>query len=336
LFEVNFLSLQLTSVEAVVVLSDLVRVLAWSWHLDRARPVRVHVAEPVSQVLEFPLGEVFGLVKTHVEVNRSDATLRGLLWNQEEVKSLIFVILDELLVNDAAGWRVLDGSSIPASHEHSLVDPLVDHGQSDGRSAAHLVVQGLQGLLELTDLLGDDLVSHLVTHTISVDDDLGWSLALMAVLELLNGGDQASIEIILDQLLVLGLDDDVRVVLSLVRIGSSAESNDTFLSCMAHIDSDDHDSFGVHECWPLHPETLTTHLGVNLLHDVGSNRHVHPSEGVLLDALSHNVKAREYFFDLGVVTRSIQDEESKVVRVVLATSLVLKLIEVLLNGNIHP
>lgn len=329
--------LELPSVEAVVILRDLVRVLARSWHLDRARPVRVHVAEPISQVLEFLPREVFRLVETHVEVNWSDATLRGLLRNQEEVKSLgTLVVLDEVLVDDTTRWWVFGGPTVSASHEHPLVDPLVDHGQGHGRRAADLVVQGLKGLLELADLLVDDLLSHLVTDSISVDDDLGWPLTLMAVLELLNGSDKASIEVLLNQLLVLLLDDNVRVVLGLMRVGSGAEAHDTLLSGMADIDSDDHDLLLVHELGPLHPQALSAHLGVDLFHDVGSDRHVHPSEGALLDALSHDVELREHLFDLWVVGGSVQDEESEVVRVVFAATLGLELVEVLLDGSIHP
>lgn len=329
--------LELPSVEAVVILGDLVRVLAWSWHLDRARPVRVHVAEPISQVLEFLPREVFRLVETHVEVNWSDATLRGLLWNQEEVKSLgSLVVLDEVLVNDTTRWWVFGGSTVSTSHEHSLVDPLVDHGQGDGRRAADLVVQGLEGLLELAHLLVDDLLSHLVTDTISVDDDLSWSLTLMAVLELLNGSDKASIEILLNQLLVLLLDDNVREVLGLMWVGSGAEAHDTLLSRVADIDSNDHDLFLVHELGPLHSQALTAHLRVDLLHDVGGNRHVHPSKGALLDALSHDVELREDLFNLRVVGGSVQDEQSEVVRVVAAATLGLELVEVLLDRSIHP
>lgn len=118
--------LELTFVELVVVFCNLVCILARSWNLDGARPVTVHVAESVGQVFELFLGEVSRLIQTHIEVNRSHASLSGQLWNKEEVKLFYsFAVFDQLVIDDATWWRVLYRSSISPSNKHSLVDSLV-------------------------------------------------------------------------------------------------------------------------------------------------------------------------------------------------------------------
>lgn len=97
--------------------------------------------------------------------------MSGLLGYQEEVEALVVVlVLNELAVDDTTGLRVA-GLAVSVLDEHSLVDSLVDHNKSDGWHR-ELVVEWLDCFLELGDLLGDDLVSHLLSDTVSVDDDL--------------------------------------------------------------------------------------------------------------------------------------------------------------------
>lgn len=59
-----------------VEVGDLVGVLAWSRHLDRARPVEVEVAQRVGQRLQLNLLQR-GLVQGHVEMRGQHATLVG-------------------------------------------------------------------------------------------------------------------------------------------------------------------------------------------------------------------------------------------------------------------
>ena len=163
-----------------MVLCDLVGVLAGSRHFDASAPVRVHVAERVSHVLQALLADVLRLVQTHVEVSGSHATLRRLLRHQEEVEaSVVLLVLNQRRVDDAA-WRwVLHSSAVSALDEHPLVDPLVHNNQSDWWDSRQLVVEGLQDLLELLDFLFNDLVSHTFSNSISVDDDLRGKVSLV-------------------------------------------------------------------------------------------------------------------------------------------------------------
>jgi hypothetical protein len=52
LFQVYLVLSQASTIERVMILSNLMSVLARSRHFDRSRPVGVHVAESVSHVLK--------------------------------------------------------------------------------------------------------------------------------------------------------------------------------------------------------------------------------------------------------------------------------------------
>ena len=75
-----------------------------------------------------------------------------------------------------------------------------------------MVVERSEGILELGDLLLDDLVSHHVANSVSIDDDLVRELTLVVVSELIASGDDASIQLGLDELNILWVDDDVIIV----------------------------------------------------------------------------------------------------------------------------
>lgn len=197
-------------VETVVVLGNLVCILAWSWHLDGAGPVGVHVAESVSHILKRLLGEILRLIQADVEVGWRHTSLSCLLRNQEEIEALVvLLVLNEVGIDDAARLWVLHASAVWSLDKHPLVDSLVDYDQSDWWDSCDGVVDRLQHLLELRDLLLNDLISHSLTNTISVDDDLRWKIALILIRKALDGVDHASIEILFHNLLILCLDDDV-------------------------------------------------------------------------------------------------------------------------------
>ena len=197
----------------------------------------------------------------------SHTSLGGLLRHQIEVELLsTLVVLDELGVNNTTWLRILS-FTVPSSNKHSLVDSLVDDYQSDGWWTTDLVVEWLESFLELANFLINDLVSHLSANTIPIDNNLSW-LFSMITLEGFDCLDQAAIEILLYKFLVLGLDDDVRVVRGLMLICRSAKSNDTLLSSVTHINSNNHDLLLVHELRHFHSERLSSNFRVNLLHDV--------------------------------------------------------------------
>jgi len=191
-------ALELPAIETVMVLSYLVSVLAWSWHFDGAGPVGVHIAEAIGEVLKCLPRNVLGLVEAHIVMNWGDTSLSGLLWNQIEVELISsIVVLDELGVNNTSWLRILS-FSISTCNKHSLVDSFVHNDQSDWRWSTDLVVERFESFFELANFLLNNLVSHLSTDTIPVDNNLGWLLSIVVVGELFDSLDQATIKILLD------------------------------------------------------------------------------------------------------------------------------------------
>lgn len=115
--------------------------------------------------------DVLSLIQADEEVSWCDTALCCLLWYQKEVEALVVIlILYQLAVDDTSRLRVR-GLTIRSLDEHSLVDPFV-HNHKSEIWHGELVVEWPHSFFELSDLLRDDLVSHLLTDTISVDDDL--------------------------------------------------------------------------------------------------------------------------------------------------------------------
>lgn len=100
----------------------------------------------------------------------------------------------------------------------------------------------LHDLCELLELVGDDLGSHRVTDSISVDEDVVWELALVVVSESL----ESALEVLLeharadDLLAFLALRARLGVVLAHVLIVGGTEANDALLSFVADVDADKH------------------------------------------------------------------------------------------------
>jgi hypothetical protein len=205
-------------------LSNLVRKLTNSRDLDGTRPVGVHECLAEGQVLDILFRDIsMGLVELHIEVSRSDAADGGLLRDHEEVIAVVVEVLNQLLVDDGTRWWV-DNLSTSILTEHSLVDPLVHDDQSDLRRI-HLVVLLKKSKLNLSHLLVDTMLHLLLTETISEDYDL-IRQPFMVENEFIECLAEASVKVLLDNLLVLGLKDDVRVVTCELLVGCCHEAYD--------------------------------------------------------------------------------------------------------------
>lgn len=186
LFQVYLVLSQASTIERVMILSNLMSVLARSRHFDRSWPVGVHVAECVSHVLKIWLRDVFWLVQADKEMDWGHTSLSGLLRHKEKVKFFVTVaVLNKVGIDDWARWWIIT-LAISSLNEHSLVDPLVDNDESDWRRSTNLVIERLESFLELSDLFINDLFSHLLSNSISIDDQFGRSFTTMIGLELLH------------------------------------------------------------------------------------------------------------------------------------------------------
>ena len=129
----------------------------------------------------------------------------GLLRNQKEVIALIILVLNQLLVNDSSWWRVDNLTSIFT--EHPLIYSFVDDNQSN-LWRIHLIVSVLEYFFELDNLFLQDLLSLLLPCSISVDDEL-IRKATTVHFKIIESSFQALVQVFFDDLLVLGLKDDV-------------------------------------------------------------------------------------------------------------------------------
>lgn len=132
----------------------------------------------------------------------------------------------------------------------------------------------LDNFLELSYLFLDDLPSHCISDSVSVDDEV-IRVQLLRVLSFigLNGGSQSIFKLGVDNLLSLFLQNLVRVVLAHLWVDGSTEANNGLLALMAYIDSNEH-SVWRNFLGEFQVVEVSTELGVHLSQNVGGNRQV--------------------------------------------------------------
>lgn len=261
---------------------------AWGGDLDWVSPVIVVVAQGVGEIQDGILGDLRG-VRCNVEMSWLDGTLGDRVRNKEEVEGSIndFWLLDESLV-DVGTLRWIGDTSISTHLEESLSNSLVDNDQSvlwkDWLLSLIEAVLLLNDLVELLKLMADDLSSHWITNTISVDENVVWEVALIVVSEGLEG----TLEVLLkntrtdDLLTLLTLWTSLCVVFTHVLVVSGAETNNGLLTLMANINTNKHSL-----SWDLLSEVqspqVTTKFSVDLSQDIDIDSIV-----VFLDGLTGN------------------------------------------------
>lgn len=160
-------------------------------------------------------------------------------------------MLDQRSVYNATRWRVVK-SSVGLLDKEALGNAFVYDNNRNGGEFIYGVVEVLDHSLELGDFRGQHLFSHRITDTITVDDEVGGLGTLVLVLEDVNGFADEVLHFVLDNFLSLGLYDVVRVVLRHGFVGGSCKSNHGLFSRVAHVDTNEHGSAGVHHRRELH------------------------------------------------------------------------------------
>ena len=151
---------------------DLVGVHARGGHLDRASPVEVVMTQVEGQLLNLELGEG-RLVQGNEEVRGTHASLSASDRNEEEIEFFVRLLrlLNQVAVDDAAAGWVAE-AVVAVENEERLNNPLVDDQKSDLGAGGRLVVDLVEGGLELDDFTINDLGALSSTHTISENDDV--------------------------------------------------------------------------------------------------------------------------------------------------------------------
>lgn len=129
--------------------------------------------------------------------------------------------------------------------EEPLSDTLVHDDQSHVGKGVALVLRVVlvsKDLLKLVQLELDDLLSHGIADTITIDEDVVRQCAAVVVLV----GCESAAEVLLqdvrrdDLLALLTLRAGLSVVLAQERIVGGHETNDTLLALVANIDTNEH------------------------------------------------------------------------------------------------
>ena len=116
--------------------------------------------------------------------------------------------LNEITVDNAATGRVVQ--TIVAIHnEEVLDDTLVDDHKGDFWLYTCLVIHFVAGCGELGNLGIDDLLSLSSTHTVAIDNDVGWEIVLVVLGELFDTLLESSLHLSCDYLLALLLDEEI-------------------------------------------------------------------------------------------------------------------------------
>ena len=94
-------------------------------------------------------------------------------------------------------------------HEEALSDPLVHDDECDLWVRSRLVVELIDGLLELWDLFRKAEVALSITQTISIDDEVSWVFSGVLLSKDLDGILDRIFHLSLDDLLSFLLDDEL-------------------------------------------------------------------------------------------------------------------------------
>lgn len=177
--------------------------------------------------------------------------------------------IDEALVDDAAGGWVR-WLAVLVLHKEALRDPLVHDDYGDFWFLVLVAVNLLDRALKLGNLARQNLASLSIGHTIPVDDEVSWELAIIPIGKsqdsLLEGVPHA----VLDNLLTLLLDQVLRVVLGHLLVDARREANNRLWPRMTHINANQHGTLALEGLRELQVIQVTTSFAVDLTQDVRS------------------------------------------------------------------
>lgn len=278
--------------------SDFVCKHAWRWDLDSVVPVVVIVTKSVGEVENSWLRDL-RRVLGNIEMSWLHGTLGDWMWDQEEVKLTIFNfrLLDEACIDVGSLRRVLDElvallglSLLEKSLSHTFVNN--DECYFRRNERLDLILRQLfvfsfgifsfllsfllleqsiffsHDLMELVKFLIDNHLSHRITNSITIDENVFRHRAIEVSIAL-----ECSLEVVRKHtwrdnfLTFLRLGSSLCVILTKVWIVSSTETNSALFTFMADINTNKH-SFVGDFCSKGHTPQISTNFCVHLSNDV--------------------------------------------------------------------
>jgi hypothetical protein len=251
--------------------SDLVSKHTRCGDLDSVSPIVIVVTEGIGEVEDSVFGEE-GCVFCDVEMSRFSSSLCDGMGDQEEVEFSInnFSLFNEPGINISSLRRIDNVSS--SDLEESLSDSLVDENESDLRGFGHSwweIVLLSNDLLELLKLQVDDHLSHGITNSISVDENVVRHSSFVEVSVALEGLREIILEDVSfnEFLTFFGLRGWAGIILAHVGVIGSNETDQTLFAFMADVNSNQH-GFLWDFSSEVHSPEVTTEFGIDLSEDV--------------------------------------------------------------------
>ena len=124
-------------------------------------------------------------------------------------------------------------------NKESLSDPLIDDNHRNEGLRLGLVVGLIDGLAQLSDFLLEDLPSHCITDTISVDEEV-LRIISVVVIKTSESTFDAVLQLAVDDLPTLWLNDALRVVLTATFVDSGTETDNGVRACMTDVNANKH------------------------------------------------------------------------------------------------
>lgn len=159
-----------------------------------------------------------------------------------------------------------------------------------------------QDLLQLIELEVNNLLSHGVSDTITIDEDVVGELSSIEVSVGLKGTTEVLLKNVWGNnfLALLSLRTGLSVVLAKEGVVGCDETNDTLLSLVANVDTDKH-GLGWDVFAEVHSPEITSEFGIDLSDNVQVDAVVIPVDRLASDELRDNGVVRVYFiFDGGI------------------------------------
>jgi hypothetical protein len=228
---VNFLSWGLSTSLGLLSCSDrhkkfchLVGILTWGWHLDRACPIEIKVAQSKCQVLKFLFSQARWIPR-NIKMSWKNTPLICSRWCQKEIEffTLLIMTFDEPFVNDAPRRRIRK-TALAVLNKETLWNPLIHNNDRDLRPVVLFDIQKIDCFLKLRNLTCQYLIALSITHSVSVNYKVCWELTIMMNSKLLNRLHNAITHIIFNNLLSLPLNQVISVILTHLSVGACSKA----------------------------------------------------------------------------------------------------------------
>lgn len=241
------------------------RILTRGWYFYCSSPVKVKVTQSKCQMLYFTLFKR-RIVLWNIEMHWLDTTLVRSSRSKEEIKFVFRIVtFNQILINKTA-WRWVWQVTSTICNEESLRDSFIYNDNCDLRACLYFVeVSRFDRSFKLRDFVFKNLISLSITNTISVYNNVGWTLILVVRLKSLDCFNDWLNHVCSHKFLAFLLNKMLTVVLRHFTVDACRKANNWVRAWMAYINTDKHCPFLIKYLRELHVVQISTNFTVHLL-----------------------------------------------------------------------